>query len=310
LNSCTWCAGRRAGAPCEHEERVRDDRPAIEAFTSPASRRAGRDRDTSSVRFRAGMSRPPTASPVRRRPLVAWLNRVASARSRAPTAEQRRERRVQALDDEDDGNDASNQRIRSAAAREGLHSLGSLLQPILAGPRLLQPGCARVRTRLSSAMSDPVPPTDPRAALSNPAALLPFLRPHVGTLLLHSAAARGVRRCSRCRGAALPIDEGMRRAARDHQPVFIASSRRRRVRGVRGPALLPRDLLGERVVATCASRLPARDPHGPAFSSHAHCEVLSRLTADTTLVQSIAGVNLSITLRSIISWRAASSCSR
>ncbi len=60
--------------------------------------------------------------------------------------------------------------------------------------------------------------------------------------------------------------------------------------------------LGERVVADLRedvySRVVRMDP--TFFEITRTGEVLSRLTTDTTLVQSIAGVNLSITLRSII----------
>src|SRR4051812_19304821 len=60
--------------------------------------------------------------------------------------------------------------------------------------------------------------------------------------------------------------------------------------------------LGERVVADLRADVYARvirmDP--TFFEVTRTGEVLSRLTTDTTLVQSIAGVNLSITLRSTI----------
>src|SRR4030095_6382860 len=60
--------------------------------------------------------------------------------------------------------------------------------------------------------------------------------------------------------------------------------------------------LGERVVADVRSDIYSRvirmDP--PFFEVTRPREVLSRFTTDTTLVQSIAGVNLSITLRSTI----------
>jgi ATP-binding cassette subfamily B protein len=61
--------------------------------------------------------------------------------------------------------------------------------------------------------------------------------------------------------------------------------------------------LGERVVADLRQAVYQRVIRmDPAFFEVTRIwEVLSRLTADTTLVQSIAGVNLSITLRSIIS---------
>src|SRR6187431_3797991 len=58
--------------------------------------------------------------------------------------------------------------------------------------------------------------------------------------------------------------------------------------------------IGERVVADLRSAVYARVIRmDPAFFEVTKTgEVLSRLTTDTTLVQSIAGVNLSITLRS------------
>jgi ATP-binding cassette subfamily B protein len=61
--------------------------------------------------------------------------------------------------------------------------------------------------------------------------------------------------------------------------------------------------LGERVVADLREAVYARVIRmDPGFFEVTRIgEVLSRLTADTTLVQSIAGVNLSITLRSAIS---------
>ena len=60
--------------------------------------------------------------------------------------------------------------------------------------------------------------------------------------------------------------------------------------------------LGERVVADLREavyrRVVRMDP--TFFEVTRTGEVLSRLTADTTLVQAIAGVNLSITLRSVL----------
>jgi ATP-binding cassette subfamily B protein len=60
--------------------------------------------------------------------------------------------------------------------------------------------------------------------------------------------------------------------------------------------------LGERVVADVRDAVYAHVLRlGPAFFEVTRSgEVLSRLTTDTTLVQSIAGVNLSITLRSVV----------
>ena len=68
--------------------------------------------------------------------------------------------------------------------------------------------------------------------------------------------------------------------------------------------------LGERVVADMRTAVYARvirmDP--TFFEVTRTGEVLSRLTADTTLVQSIAGVGISITLRSTISAARLRSC--
>src|SRR5688572_22662640 len=60
--------------------------------------------------------------------------------------------------------------------------------------------------------------------------------------------------------------------------------------------------LGERVVADLRSDIYARVVRmDPTFFEVTRVgEVLSRLTTDTTLVQGIAGVNLSMTLRSIV----------
>src|SRR6187431_713936 len=60
--------------------------------------------------------------------------------------------------------------------------------------------------------------------------------------------------------------------------------------------------IGERVVADLRSAVYRRVIRmDPAFFEVTKTgEVLSRLTTDTTLIQSIAGVNLSITLRSAI----------
>lgn len=60
--------------------------------------------------------------------------------------------------------------------------------------------------------------------------------------------------------------------------------------------------LGERVVADIRTAVYARViTLSPTFFEATRTgEVLSRLTADTTLVQSVAGVNLSITLRSLV----------
>jgi ATP-binding cassette subfamily B protein len=138
-------------------------------------------------------------------------------------------------------------------------------------------------------------------------ALLPFLRPHVGTLLL----ALGALLVAAAAMLALPvalrylIDEGM--AAGSPETInryFIAFLAAAAVFGVF--AALRFYLvtwLGERVVADLRRAVYERVIRmDPAFFEVTRTgEVLSRLTADTTLVQSIAGVNLSITLRSVIS---------
>jgi ATP-binding cassette, subfamily B, bacterial len=137
-------------------------------------------------------------------------------------------------------------------------------------------------------------------------ALLPFLRPHIGTLLL----ALGALLVAAAAMLALPvalrnlIDEGM--AAGSPETInryFIAFLAAAAVFGVF--AALRFYLvtwLGERVVADLRQAVYGRVIRmDPAFFEVTRTgEVLSRLTADTTLVQSIAGVNLSITLRSII----------
>jgi ATP-binding cassette subfamily B protein len=138
-------------------------------------------------------------------------------------------------------------------------------------------------------------------------ALLPFLRPHVGTLLL----ALGALLVAAAAMLALPvalrylIDEGMTAGSPDTiNRYFIAFLAAAAVFGVF--AALRFYLvtwLGERVVADLRQAVYERVIRmDPAFFEVTRTgEVLSRLTADTTLVQSLAGVNLSITLRSIIS---------
>jgi ATP-binding cassette, subfamily B, bacterial len=137
-------------------------------------------------------------------------------------------------------------------------------------------------------------------------ALLPFLRPHIGTLLL----ALGALLVAAAAMLALPvalrnlIDEGMTAGSPETiNRYFIAFLAAAAVFGVF--AALRFYLvtwLGERVVADLRQAVYERVIRmDPAFFEVTRTgEVLSRLTADTTLVQSIAGVNLSITLRSII----------
>ncbi|MET0658447.1 MAG: ABC transporter transmembrane domain-containing protein, partial [Steroidobacteraceae bacterium] len=157
-------------------------------------------------------------------------------------------------------------------------------------------------------MPDPSPLDRPKARTLKPLrALLPFLRPYRGMLLfalvalLVAAAAM----------LALPIafryliDEGLSsRSTETINRYFVAFMAAAAVYGVF--AALRFYLvtwLGERVVADLRSVVYARVIRmDPSFFEITRVgEVLSRLTADTTLVQSIAGVNLSITLRSAIS---------
>ncbi len=157
-------------------------------------------------------------------------------------------------------------------------------------------------------MTDSSPQDRPKGRSLKPLrALLPFLRPHVGTLLL----ALGALLLAAAAMLALPvalrylIDEGV--AAGSPETInryFIAFLAAAAVFGVF--AALRFYLvtwLGERVVADLRQAVYGRVIRmDPAFFEVTRTgEVLSRLTADTTLVQSIAGVNLSITLRSIIS---------
>src|SRR5512134_1188007 len=157
-------------------------------------------------------------------------------------------------------------------------------------------------------MPDPSVPDRPKSRSLKPLrALLPFLRPYRGTLLL----ALGALLVAAAAMLALPvalrqlIDEGM--TSRSPETInryfvaFMAAS------GVFGVLAALRfylvTWLGERVVADLREAVYRRVIRmDPAFFEVTRTgEVLSRLTADTTLVQSIAGVNLSITLRSAIS---------
>ena len=157
-------------------------------------------------------------------------------------------------------------------------------------------------------MADPVLADRPKSRSLKPLrALLPFLQPYRGTLLL----ALGALLVAAAAMLALPvalrylIDEGM--AAGSSETInryfiaFLAAA------GIFGVFAALRfylvSWLGERVVADLREAVYARVIRmDPAFFEVTRIgEVLSRLTADTTLVQSIAGVNLSITLRSAIS---------
>jgi ATP-binding cassette subfamily B protein len=148
----------------------------------------------------------------------------------------------------------------------------------------------------------------PRAKSLNPLrALVPFLRPYRGTL----AAALGALLIASAAMLALPIalrqliDHGL--AAKDAGTInryFIGFLAAAVVYG--GFAALRFYLvtwLGERVVADLRSAVYRRVVRmDPMFYEVTRTgEVLSRLTTDTTLVQAIAGVNLSIVLRSSLS---------
>ena len=137
-------------------------------------------------------------------------------------------------------------------------------------------------------------------------ALLPFLRPHAGVL---AAALAALLIAS---GAMLVLPLGLRQiidrgmSAGDAATVnryFVGFLLAAVVFGVF--AALRYYLvtwLGERVVADLRTAVYRRVVRmDPAFFEVTRTgEVLSRLTADTTLVQSIAGANLSFTLRSLV----------
>src|SRR5712664_3151034 len=148
----------------------------------------------------------------------------------------------------------------------------------------------------------------PRAKSLNPLrSLLPFLRPYRAMM----AAALGALLVATVAMLALPvalrqlIDHGL--AAKDAGTInqyFIGFLAAAVIFG--GFAALRFYLvtrLGERVIADLRSAVYRRvirmDPM--FFETTRVGEVLSRLTTDTTLVQAIAGVNLSIILRSSLS---------
>jgi len=157
-------------------------------------------------------------------------------------------------------------------------------------------------------MADVVPPDRPKARSLRPLrALLPFLAPYRGIMVLALVALLVAAAAMLALPIALRhlIDQGM--AAGNPETInryFLAFLAAAAVFGVF--AALRFYLvtwLGERVVADLRSAVYDRVIRmDPAFFEVTRTgEVLSRLTADTTLVQSIAGVNLSITLRSMIS---------
>jgi ATP-binding cassette subfamily B protein len=157
-------------------------------------------------------------------------------------------------------------------------------------------------------MADSTSPDRPKSRSLKPLrALLPYLAPYRGVLVLALLALLVAAAAMLALPVALRylIDEGMAAGSPDTiNRYFIAFLAAAAVFGVF--AALRFYLvtwLGERVVADLRSDVYARVIRmDPAFFEMTRTgEVLSRLTADTTLVQSIAGVNLSITLRSAIS---------
>jgi ATP-binding cassette subfamily B protein len=138
-------------------------------------------------------------------------------------------------------------------------------------------------------------------------ALLPYVVPYRGVLILALVALLVAAAAMLALPVALRylIDEGMAAGRPDTiNRYFVAFLAAAAVFGVFAALRFYLvSWLGERVVADLRSavydRVIRMDPS--FFEVTRTGEVLSRLTADTTLVQSIAGVNLSITLRSAIS---------
>jgi ATP-binding cassette subfamily B protein len=157
-------------------------------------------------------------------------------------------------------------------------------------------------------MSDAVLVDRPKAkSLAPLRALLPYLRPYRGMLVLALIALLVAAAAMLTLPVAFRhlIDQGL--SSRNTATInryFVAFMGAAAVFGIF--AALRFYLvtwLGERVVADVRSAVYARVIRmDPSFFEITRIgEVLSRLTADTTLVQSIAGVNLSIILRSSIS---------
>ena len=152
-----------------------------------------------------------------------------------------------------------------------------------------------------------VPEARPKGKTIGPLqALLPYLSPYRGVLVLALAALLVASAAMLSLPIALRflIDNGLSSKSTDtinlYFIAFLAAA------GAFGVFAALRfylvTWLGERVVADMRSAVYARVIRmDPAFFEITRVgEVLSRLTADTTLVQSIAGVNLSIMLRSTI----------
>ncbi len=152
-----------------------------------------------------------------------------------------------------------------------------------------------------------VPDARPKAKTIGPLrALVPYLSPYRGVLVLALVALLVASAAMLSLPIALRflIDNGLSSKSTDtinlYFIAFLAAA------GAFGVFAALRfylvTWLGERVVADMRSAVYARVIRmDPAFFEITRVgEVLSRLTADTTLVQSIAGVNLSIMLRSTI----------
>src|SRR5579862_675382 len=148
----------------------------------------------------------------------------------------------------------------------------------------------------------------PRAKSLRPLrALLPFLAPHRAILFAALAALLVAAAAMLAVPAALRqlIDQGLapgRTAVLNHYLFgFLAASLAFGAFAALRFYLVT--WMGERVVADLRQAVYRRvirmDPMFFEFTRTG--EVLSRLTADATLVQAIAGVNLSITLRSMLS---------
>jgi ATP-binding cassette subfamily B protein len=153
-----------------------------------------------------------------------------------------------------------------------------------------------------------VPADRPKSRSLGPLrALVPYLRPYRGVLLLALLALLVAAAAMLALPIALRylIDNGISSKSSDTiNQYFVAFLAAAAVFGVFAALRFYLvSWLGERVVADLRSAVYARVIRmDPAFFEVTRIgEVLSRLTADTTLVQSIAGVNLSITLRSTLS---------
>ncbi|MDH4310910.1 MAG: ABC transporter transmembrane domain-containing protein [Gammaproteobacteria bacterium] len=153
-----------------------------------------------------------------------------------------------------------------------------------------------------------VPADRPKSRSLGPLrALVPYLRPYRGVLVLALLALLVAAAAMLALPVALRylIDNGISSKSSDTiNQYFVAFLAAAAVFGVFAALRFYLvSWLGERVVADMRSNVYARVIRmDPAFFEVTRIgEVLSRLTADTTLVQSIAGVNLSITLRSTLS---------